>query len=286
MENQEVIGNAQDSAPDSTSNVDASREFFAALDGSLNQGILEGEQKATSDANSSNILSQSPQEVQEVTDQSEGNLMKRYQDSSREAKRLYDENKSMEPYIPIINAMKEDPQLIRHVRGYFEGGGEAPKSMKERMGLEDDFIFDADEALSNPESDSAKMFGATVDGIVQQRLAQSQQQQNAVTERAAKENDFKGKHNLSTEEWNDYKNFAKTHKLTFDDILYLKNKDTREANIQQNANENVARQMQKVQSAPGSLATTGSAQVETNQDDSVFDILKGVDSQLESAFGT
>ena len=91
---------------------------------------------------------------------------------------------------------------------------------------------------------------------------------------------------MSTEEWNDYKNFAKTHKLTFDDILYLKNKDTREANIQQNANENVARQMQKVQSAPGSLATTGSAQVETNQDDSVFDILKGVDSQLESAFGT
>jgi len=177
MEDQEVIGNAQESAPDSTSNADASREFFAALDGSLNQGILEGEQKATSDANSNNILSQSPQEVQEVTDQTEGNLMKRYQDSSREAKRLYEENKSMEPYIPIINAMKEDPQLIRHVRGYFEGGGEAPKSMKERMGLDDDFIFDVDEALSNPESDSAKMFGATVDGIVQQRLAQSQQQQ-------------------------------------------------------------------------------------------------------------
>jgi len=147
MENQEVIGNAQDSAPNSTSTTDASREFFAALDGSLNQGILEGEQKATSDDKSSNVLSPSPQEVQQSTDQTEGNLMKRYQDSSREAKRLYDENKSMEPYVPIINAMKEDPELIRHVRGYFEGGGKAPKSMKEKMGLEEVFMFDPDEAL-------------------------------------------------------------------------------------------------------------------------------------------
>ena len=285
MENQEVVGNAQDSAPETSSNEGASRDFFAALDGSLNQGILEGDQTATSDINSGNTLSQSPQEVQTGDPNEVDSLKKRYSDPSREAKRLYDESKEMEPYVPIINAMKEDPNLIKHVRGYFEGGGEPPKSMKEQMGLDEDFIFDADEALSNPQSDSAKMFGATVDGIVQQRLAQSQQVQTAQSERLSKETDFKGRHNLSTEEWDDYKDFAKTHKLTFDDILYLKNKDSRESNIQKSANENIAKQMQKVQSAPGSLATQGSAEVETSQDDSVFDAIKGIDSQLENAFG-
>ena len=285
MENQEVVGNAQDSAPETSSNEGASRDFFAALDGSLNQGILEGDQTATSDINSGNTLSQSPQEVQTGDPNELGALKKRYSDSSREAKRLYDESKEMEPYVPIINAMKEDPNLIKHVRGYFEGGGEPPKSMKEQMGLDEDFIFDADEALSNPQSDSAKMFGATVDGIVQQRLAQSQQVQTAQSERLSKETDFKGRHNLSAEEWDDYKDFAKTHKLTFDDILYLKNKDSRESNIQKSANDNIAKQMQKVQSAPGSLATQGSAEVETSQDDSIFDAIKGIDSQLENAFG-
>ena len=284
MENQEVLGNAQDSAPESSSKSDASGDFFASLDSSLNAGIID-EQEVTSDVNSGNTLSQSPQAVQSGSLNELENLKKRYSDSSREAKRLHDQQQDMEPYIPIINAMKEDPNLIRHVRGYFEGGGDTPKSMKEQMGLEEDFVFDADEAISNPQSDSAKVFGATVDGIVQQRLAQSQQYQTAQSERLSKETEFKGRNNLSDEEWNDYKNFAKTHKLTFDDILYLKNKDAREANIQKSANDNIAKQMQKVQSTPGSLATQGSAEVEISQEDSIFDAIKGLDSQLDNAFG-
>ena len=43
--------------------------------------------------------------------------------------------------------------------------------------------------------------------------------------------------------------------------------------------------MQKVQSTPGSLATAGSAEVTRTQDDSVFDAIKGLDSQLDNAFG-
>ena len=284
MENQEVLGNAQNSAPESSSESGASGDFFAALDSSLNAGIID-EQKATSDTSSGKTLSQSPQAVQSGPLNELENLKKRYSDSSREAKRLHDEQQDMEPYIPIINAMKEDANLIRHVRGYFEGGGDTPKSMKEQMGLEEDFVFDADEAISNPQSDSAKVFGATVDGIVQQRLAQSQQLQNAQSERLSNETEFKGRNNLSDEEWNDYKNFAKTHKLTFDDILYLKNKDAREANIQKSANDNIAKQMQKVQSTPGSLASQGSAEVDNSPDDSIFDAIKGLDSQFESAFG-
>ena len=43
--------------------------------------------------------------------------------------------------------------------------------------------------------------------------------------------------------------------------------------------------MQRVQSTPGSLATQGSASVEISQEDSIFDAIKGLDSQLDNAFG-
>ena len=282
MENTEVVDNARNSASEPSANMDESGDYFAALDRSLNGQILEKEQETTSNPEANTGVSS--QNVQSAPPDDLESLKKRYSDSSREAKRLYEEKKAMEPYIPIINAMKEDPNLISHVRGYFQGGGEAPKSMKEQMGLDENFMFDPDEAMSNPESDSAKIFNATVDGIVQQRLHQSQQYQAVHQDRVSKENEFKSRHNLSDTEWNEYKDFARSHKLSFDDILYLKNRDSREANIQKNANESVAKQMQKVQSAPGSLATKGSAEVNQSDDSNLFDVIKGLDSQLESAF--
>ena len=43
--------------------------------------------------------------------------------------------------------------------------------------------------------------------------------------------------------------------------------------------------MKKAQDQPRSLATAGSIPVEKSQDDSVFDAIVGLDSELESAFG-
>ena len=48
-------------------------------------------------------------------------LEKRYSDSSREGKRLNNRLQEIEPYMPILDAMREDPNLITHVRNYFEG---------------------------------------------------------------------------------------------------------------------------------------------------------------------
>ena len=46
----------------------------------------------------------------------------------------------------------------------------------------------------------------------------------------------------------------------------------------------MADQMRKAQEQPRSLATTGSAQVEQSADDSVFDAIAGLDSELDSVF--
>jgi uncharacterized iron-regulated protein len=146
-------------------------------------------------------------------------------------------------------------------------------------------VFDADDAFGKPDSDSARVLGATVDGIVQQRLGQALKGQKAENQRLTKETTFRNTHKMSDEEWNDFVSYAKGKSLELDDIYYLKNRQNRDTKIADDARKQVATQMKKAQDQPRSLATTGSTPVETSKDDSVFDAIVGLDSELESAFG-
>jgi hypothetical protein len=209
------------------------------------------------------------------------NWEKRYSDSSREAKRLNNQLQDIEPYMPLLNAMKEDPNLISHVRGYFEGGGSAPKSVKEQLGLDEDFIFDYDDALSNPDSQSAKLFNATVDGVVQRRLGDFAKQQSEQSRRASEETSFKSKHNVSDEDYQDLMKYAKSHKLTLEDVYYLKNRDNRDNEVANNTRNEVIQQMKNVRQMPTSVASSGNTQREEKSvDDAVFDKLLAEGTEL------
>ena len=284
---QEQVSNTEQSVPESDIqnaifDESASGDFFAELDQSVNNGIQEKELTQSTSEIGDNTPS-SPSEVQQQD--SNEVLQKRYSDSSREAKRLNGKLNELEPYMPILDAMREDPNLIQHVRNYFEGGGQAPQTMTEKLQLSEDFMFDADDAFGNPDSDSARVLGATVDGIVQQRLGQALQGQRAENQRLTKETTFRNKHDMSDEEWNDFVAYAKGKSLELDDIYYLKNRQNRDTKIADDARNKVATQMKKAQDQPRSLATAGSVPVEKTQEDSVFDAIVGLDSELESAFG-
>jgi len=285
---QEQVSNA-DMAPESnvqesTFDADASSDFFDALDTSVNGGIQEENELTQITSDQGSNISQSPSEVQQQSPDTD-TLQKRYSDSSREAKRLNGKLQEIEPYMPILDAMREDPNLIQHVRNYFEGGGQAPQTMSEQLKLPEDFVFDADDAFSTPDSDSAKVLGATVDGIVQRRLNTALQSQKTENQRLTKETAFRQKHEMSDDEWSSFVDFAKSKSLELDDIYYLKNRQNRDANIADNTRQQMADQMRKAQAQPRSLATAGSAPVEQSPDDSVFDAIAGLDSELDSAFG-
>ena len=261
----------------------ASSDFFESLDQNVNGGIQNETEQPQSTSEQSDNTQMSPSDVQPQDDNEI--LQKRYSDSSREAKKLNGQLKEIEPYMPILDAMREDPNLIQHVRNYFEGGGQAPETMSEKLNLPDDFVFDADEAFSSNDSDSAKVLGATVDGIVQRRLNQALQGQKAENQRLTKEAAFKQKHNMSDEEWSTFVDFAKSKSLELEDIYYLKNRENRDANIADSTREQMAKQMRKTQEQPSSLASAGSVATEQSPDDSVFDAIVGLDSELESVFG-
>ena len=282
---QEQVGNASiEEAPESDYQAlddIESGDFFESLDTSVNSGIIDSEYSQSTSQDLGDNTSASPSGVQE---QGEDALQKRYSDSSREAKRLNGKLNELEPYMPILDAMREDPNLIQHVRNYFEGGGQAPESMAQNMELPEDFQFDPDDAFTDPKSDSAKIFGATVDGIVKRRLNNELGKQKTENQRLSRETAFRQKVDMTEDEWSTFVEFAKNKSLELDDIYYLMRRKERESNIADNARQQVATQMKRVQEQPRSLATAGSVPVETSQDDQVFDALLGIDQKLDNAF--
>jgi hypothetical protein len=280
------VSNVFDETPESVSM--GADGFFEALDSQVNGGILDAPiqrepEQTTSSTQGAEVLSNNQSPATENADVE--NLQKRYGDSSREAKRLSGRLNEIEPYLPILDAMRDDPNLITHVRNYFEGGGQAPVSMKEQLDLGEDFVFDADEAMGSPDSDSAKLLSSTIDGVVQRRLNDALSTQRNENKRMTQEGDFRQKHEMNSEQWDEFVKFAKGKTLKLDDIYYLMNKGQREQNISKNANEQVSQQMKKVQQRPQSLATAGShAESDKSPDDAVFDNILGMDSELDKAF--
>jgi len=262
-----------------------SDDFFADLDRSVNSGILEEADTSVSSASGDNKPQHVQGEGQTQGQEQVETLKQRYADSSKEGKRLSGKLNELEPYVPIINAMKDDPNLVTHVRNYFEGGGQAPKNMKEQLKLDEDFVFDPDEAVSEPDSDSARVLQSTIDGVVQKRLSDTLGKQKAENQRLSQESDFRQRYEMNEDEWTDFRDFAKQKTLTLDDIYYLKNRESRETNIAKDASTQVAQQMKNVNVRPQSLATSGSQEVEASQDDQLFNSILGIDKDLESAFG-
>ena len=157
----DVIEQQSDSVIQNDSDVN---EFFNSLDKEVNDIVYENvnnvTEQATQQAQADPNLETQRQEQQVGSDdntvQSNGNTdwKKRYQDSSREAQKLNEQYKQVEPFIPILDTMKNDSGLVDHVRDYLENGGEPAKSVQEQLGLDEDFIYDEQEAMTNPESDS------------------------------------------------------------------------------------------------------------------------------------
>ena len=283
----EQVGNATE-APESTSLQDAvigmnSEDFFESLDNQVNGGILEPSQ--TTSVQSGNTQSSPNVEVQnEVPDNNLDTLQKRYSDSSREAKRLNSKLKELEPYMPILDAMREDPNLINHVRNYFEGGGQTPETMNQKLNLDEDFVFDAEEAFGKPDSDSAKVLGATIDGIVQRRLGNALKTQKNENAKLAREAQFKQKMNMTDEQWKEFVDYAQSKSLELEDIYFLMNRKNRDEQIANNARQEIHNKMREVQQQPTTLATQGSTAVEKSTDDKVFETILGSGSELEKAF--
>jgi len=271
-----------------------SDNFFETLEQDVNGSITDDNTEATQQADGTEQVTHLENVGSDnVGWDDDGNpYKKRYQDSSREAVKLRDQYKEVEPFVPVLEAMKNDSGLVEHVREYLVSGGNTPKSIQEELKLDEDFIFDSQDAMSDPDSDSAKVLNAQVDKVVQKRVGQivTAEKQNAQkaqieAQRRAQENDFKEKRGMTDEQFNSFKERAKGHILTLDDIDYLLNRDQANANVVQSTKNDMLNQMKNVRNIPTSASGANSQAEEKTPDNAIFDGILGLDGELDNLFG-
>ena len=277
--------------------VDDSNDFFGQLEDSVNGIVAEGEvdnAEVTQSDGGSNMATHQQSQGSNVNWDDENNpYKKRYTDSSREAVKMNEQLRDLKPFVPVLDAMKRDSGLVDHVRSYFKNGGQPAKNVKEQLDLPEDFMYDATEAMENPDSDSAKVMNAHIDGMVQQRVGSvlNREKQNAAKMQAKisqkrMEAQFIKKHKMSKEDFATFKEAAKSRKLTIDDVYYLLNKDKANKNVANSTKQDMLTQMKNVRNIPSTASDSNNqGTADKSKDDQLFDCILGLDGNVDNLFG-
>mgnify|MGYP003109127435 FL=1 len=275
---------------------EGSEAFFNDLEQQVNGGIIDETAEVTqqeisgSEQVTHNTQSVGSENVETPTDDGT-DWKKRYEDSSREAVKLSEQYRSVEPFVPVLEAMKNDSGLVDHVRDYLKNGGKPAQSVQEQLGLDEDFVFDAND-IADPDSDSAKVMNAHVDTMVQKRVGQmlnvekqrAQQMQQAQA-RVAEEKAFMQKNNMNQDQFNAFKEKAQQHVMTLDDVNYLLNRNQNNTNVANSTKAEMLNQMKNVRNMPTSASGANSQGQQRSESDEVFDLINGFDNDVDNLFG-
>ena len=269
-------------------------DFFEALENDVNGAIQDvpSNSEVTPPANSGPEQVTHVQSEEGSKTEAEVDWEQRYKDSTREAQRLHQEMSDLKPFVPVLDAMKNDSGLVDHVRNYLTGGGKPSATIQDQLGLGEDFVFDASEAMSDQDSDSAKLMNAHVDRMVQGRVGQmigAEKERAAKTQseitRQKEEAVFREAHKMTDQEYEGFVDKAKEHILTLEDIHYLLNKEKTAANTANSTKKDMLNQMKNVRNIPTSASGANSQGAkEERPDDIIFNALKGLDGDLDNLF--
>ena len=268
-----------------------SDQFFADLDREVNGSIIEPEQATETEQATQAPTFDNIEEVQGNPDPQETNNVdyeKRYKDSSREAQKLKSQLDEVEPFMPILNRLNEDQDLVEVVKDYLVNGKQEPD-----MKLPEDFEFDLQSAIGDPNSDSAKYFNSLMDKAVSSKVnnIMGQERQRAEAqksqEKLAKDAEvFKEKTGISDNDFDDLIEWANKHKMSYEDLYYMKNRDKIGQNVSNATREDMLNQMQAVRDIPSSNANVNSAPApKKDSNREVLDALKGLDQESDNLFG-
>ena len=277
---------------------DSNADFFDALETQVNGAIQDAPaeqaavQEPVSDQVTPEVDSSSREVPQNPNWEDESNPYKvRYSDSTREAQRMKAENDKLKPYESLIGVLEQDAELVDIVRGYLDKG--TKPDMKQSLDLGDDFVFDMDEAISDPNSKSAQVFNTIVDKRADQKAgdriaAERQKAQQAAQKRnmQSQTKQFVDANGMNKDEFSELSKWAQTHQLSWDDINFLKNRDRANAKIASNSKQQVLDQMKNVQSMPATASAAGGENPgDRDHNDSIFDLIQKADNNLDNVFG-
>jgi len=268
--------------------IEDSGDFFESLDREVNGMILDDD--TVGEVEEQETQQKADPSVDAQPDDHQHDWEKRYKDSSSEAQRLKSQLDGVSQYQPLIERLKEDTGMVNAIQQYIEKGNE-PKDVRQALNLPEDFVFDLDDAVSSPGSQSAKALEYTISGVVDRRVNnQLEHDRNVRKEETLKQKqvrearEFKDRNEISDQEYSSMMDWANEHETSLEDIYYLKNRGQRDQKVVKGAKEDMLKQMKSVRSIPASVSNKNTVKTERKHEDEVFDALKDVDSGLDGLF--
>ena len=268
--------------------IEDSGDFFESLDREVNGMILDDD--SVGEVEEQETQQKADPSVDAQPDDHQHDWEKRYKDSSREARKIKEQLDEYSQYGPLLNRLKEDTGMVDAIKHYVDNGNK-PQDVRQALDLPEDFVFDLDEAVTNPGSMSGKALEHSISGIVDHRVndklqheKQSRQEETLKDRQAQEAGEFKKSYGVSDNEYDDMMNWANEHTTSLEDIYYLKNRGQRDQKVAKGAKEDVLKQMKSVRSIPGSVSNKNTVKTERKHEDEVFDALKDVDSGLDGLF--
>jgi hypothetical protein len=275
---------------------DSSDSFFDALDNEVSGAVLDqdtsGEVQQESNEPIAEQVTQQNVDPAQATGNDTVDWEKRYKDSSREAQRLNAELQEFQPIRPLVDYMKRDSGLVDTIRGYLQNGGKTPSSVQDNLNLSEDFVFDGHEAVTDRESESAKVLNQMVEGTVQRRVDGILEREKAQSAQIAAKNKqveqaqaFMKKNDMSKEQFTAMLQKVKEKGFSYDDMYYLMNRDKAAKNVATSTKNEMLGQMKNARQIPTSQGGTNNAgAVVKSVDDGIFDTLLGADGGVSDLF--
>lgn len=237
------------------------------LDRELADYNTSDEDQDYDDSEDPSIQDMSPDEVETYRQELE-NLKKRYESSSEEAKRLNARLKELEEYQPVIEVMRENPEIIDKIADYLEQGG--------NDALQPPEDFSMDEALTDQDSESARFLQAYMDRVVdnkvkareterEKKLRLEKQKREAIEDLSITEDDIQ-----------DTIDYWKNRGLTIKDLYLLRKLPERDRKIAKNAIDAKVKQAERMRETGRSAGSVNAQRGKRtrNVDREVFDQLK------------
>lgn len=153
--------------------------------------------------------------------------------------------RELNPVLPMLEAMLGDETFLDMAEQYFTDPKAKSEAIKKQIGLDDNFQFDLDTALTDPKSQDAKVLNKLMSAKEPSKKQppkqkKSQQNQKKIDEDAK---EFMEKYNMKPEEYNEMMSKAENYKISHEDIYFLMNKDKVIQEQVKKANESKKNQM-------------------------------------------
>jgi len=180
---------------------------------------------------------------------------KRYEDSSVEARKMRDRLDTLEPFSPILKAMREDKGLTEHVKSYFTPQADSGEAMANiAKELDEDFDFSMKEAIANPQSKDAeilrKVNRAMNEPLVDSKVRDSQIQRERDDSLREQRRFLTDKYNMTDNSIEELIDWSKNQEVTLEDVLFLRKRQDYLNNVNKQSKNNLASQMNNMRNVP------------------------------------